>query len=68
MSKLLQHLVRITRCLPQVPSPRPASVSLVSRVSSLNIAPAAHNALTSSKLCARLSHVSRGWSVVSSDT
>ena len=66
MSKLLQHLVRVSRCLPQVP--RPASVSLVSRVSCLNIAPAAHNALTSSRLCARLSHVSRGWSVVSSDT
>jgi len=55
MSKLLQHLVRVSRCLPQVP--RPASLSLVSRVSSLNIAPAAHNALTSSRLCARLSHV-----------
>jgi len=55
MSRLLQHLARVTRGLSEVP--RPASVSLVSRVSSLNIAPAAHNALTSSKLCARLSHV-----------
>ena len=58
MSRLLQSLVRITRGLSEVPIPKPASVSLVSRVSSLNIAPVTHNALTSSRLCARLSHVS----------
>ena len=58
MSRLLQSLVRISRGLSEAPIPKVASVSLVSRVSSLNIAPAAHNALTSSRLCARLSHVS----------
>jgi len=58
MSRLLHHLTRVSQRLRLVSEvSRPASVSLVSRVSCLNIAPAAHNALTSSRLCARLSHV-----------
>ena len=63
MSRLLHHLTRVSQRLGLVSEvPRPASVSLVSRVSCINIAPAAHNALTSSRLCARLSHVSTEWS------
>ena len=54
MSKVLQHLVTACRIS------RPRSVlaqPLVSRLSAINVSPAAHNALTSSKLCSRLSQV-----------
>ena len=54
MSKVLQHLV--TACRISRPRSAPAQ-PLVSRLSAINVSPAAHNALTSSKLCSRLSQV-----------
>ena len=58
MSKLLQQLLRRTsniRC--GVSSGHQTGPGLVTRLSCVNIAPGAHNALTNSKLCARLSQV-----------
>ena len=53
MSKVLQHLV--TAC--RISRPRSLPLPLVTRLSAINVSPAAHNALTSSKLCSRLSQV-----------
>ena len=53
MSKVLQHLVSACR----ISRPRRLAPPLVSRLAAINVSPAAHNALTSSRLCTRLSQV-----------
>ena len=58
MSKILQQLVtacRVSR--PLVGGRTQARPGLVTRLSSISVSPAAHNALTSSRLCLRLSTV-----------
>jgi len=58
MSKLLQQLV-VTGCRVLRPGARspPPGPGLLARLASINLSPAPHNALTSSRLCWRLSSV-----------
>ena len=56
MAKILQQLSIRSGLSSPARTVSPPS-SLVTRLSGVNIAPAAHNALTNSKLCARLSQV-----------
>ena len=57
MSKLLQQLVAACRVSRPAARSLPPPTSLVSRLASINVSPAAHNALTRSRLCWRLSSV-----------